>query len=136
VLLNRAIDLICDELGFYHAQVFLVDDIGINAVLAHSRGEVGRKLLEQGHKIPVGSASVVGTVAASRKPVIVNDTVSTEKVPHLANPLLPQTRAELGLPLITGGTVIGCSTFKAAAQQFPQRRLPTYELLPTSLPSR
>ena len=41
-LLNRAINLICDEFGYYHAQVFLIDDIGENAVLVYSHGEVGR----------------------------------------------------------------------------------------------
>ena len=44
-LLNRAIDLICQEFGFYHAQVFLIDDVGKHAVLIYSHGEIGERLL-------------------------------------------------------------------------------------------
>src|SRR5690606_8603553 len=73
-LLNRAITLIVEEFGYYHAQVFLVDDAGQNAVLFYSYGEIGQKLLEQAHKIPVGSNSVIGTVTANAQPVVVNDT--------------------------------------------------------------
>ncbi|PJF38728.1 MAG: hypothetical protein CUN54_10215, partial [Phototrophicales bacterium] len=50
-LFNRAINMICNELGFYHAQVFLMDDARRDAILVYSRGERGRRLLEAGHKI-------------------------------------------------------------------------------------
>jgi GAF domain-containing protein/CheY-like chemotaxis protein len=106
-LMNRAIDLICKEYGFYHAQVFLVDDIGQNAVLVYSHGETGRMLLEKEHKIPVGSRSIIGTVTASGEPVIVNDTEEGNAGLHSFNPLLPNTRAEMALPLQIGGKVIG-----------------------------
>ena len=101
-LLNRAIRLICQEYGFYHAQVFLVDDIGKNAVLTYSYGETGRKLLEQGHKLAVGSPSVIGRVTQTGQYVLVHDTTATESGQHRFNPLLPETRTELALPLQVG----------------------------------
>jgi hypothetical protein len=73
-LLNRAINLICDEFGYYHAQVYLVDDARVNAVLAYSRGEPGQLLLERNHKLAIGSQSIIGAVTGSGEPVIVNDT--------------------------------------------------------------
>ncbi len=107
-LLNRAIDLICNEFDFYHAQVFLIDDIGENAVLAYSHGEVGQRLLESKHKLAVGSESVIGRVTQAGTSVIVNDTlVSDVRAPHTVNPLLPDTRAEMALPLQIGERIIG-----------------------------
>jgi GAF domain-containing protein/DNA-binding response OmpR family regulator len=101
-LLNRAISLICQEYGFYHAQVFLVDDIGKNAVLTYSYGDVGQKLLEQGHKLEVGSASVIGRVTQTGLFVLVHDTTEITSGTHKFNPLLPDTRTELALPLQVG----------------------------------
>ncbi len=107
-LLNRAIELICNEFDFYHAQVFLIDDIGENAVLAYSRGEVGQRLLETKHKLAVGSESVIGRVTQAGTSVIVNDTLVTDvRTPHTVNPLLPDTRAEMALPLQIGERIIG-----------------------------
>lgn len=107
-LLNRAINLIVSSYGFYHAQVFLLDDIGQNALLYYSHGEIGQQLLEQRHKIPVGSESVIGTVTKRSKPVVINDTARpTEGLTHRFNPLLPDTRAEMAVPLNIGDRVIG-----------------------------
>ena len=73
-LANRSINLICNELGFYHAQIFLLDESQSNAVLRYSRGDAGKALLEQKHQLAIGSDTLVGTVAAEKRPVIVNDT--------------------------------------------------------------
>lgn len=106
VLLNRAIDLISREYGFYHAQVFLIDDIGKNAVLVYSYGEAGKELLRRRHKLPVGGDSIIGRVTATGKPTIVNDTQASGTT-HKFNPLLPNTRAEMALPLQVGEQIIG-----------------------------
>ena len=57
------------------------------------------------HKLGVGSQSVIGTVTQDGQPLLVND-VSQNPV-HKPNPLLPDTRAELGIPLKIGERVIG-----------------------------
>ena len=106
-LLNRAIELICTEFGFYHAQIFLIDDIGENALLVYTHGEVGQQLLQTGHKIAVGSPSVIGKVTRTGTLVVVNDTTTSVDAPHQFNPLLPQTRAEIALPLQFGDRIIG-----------------------------
>ena len=50
-LLSRVVDLMCDEFNLYHAQVFLLDDISLNAVLAYSRGAIGQQLIEHAKNI-------------------------------------------------------------------------------------
>jgi len=132
-LLNRAINLIADELGFYHAQVFLVDDAGLNAVLVHSRGKAGEELLKRNFKIPVGSDTVIGTVTQKGTPVIVNDTLA-RNIKHGFNPLLPETRAEIGLPLISGDKIIGALDIQSKQPNvFFEDDLPTYALLSSQL---
>ncbi|MBC7812197.1 MAG: GAF domain-containing protein, partial [Burkholderiales bacterium] len=129
-ILNQTITLICEEFGFYHAQVYLVDDIGLNAVLAYSRGEVGRKLLEQGHKMLVGSQSVIGRVTATGAPVLLNDTSSSQNIPHSVNPLLSETRAEMALPLLIGSTTIGALDIQSTrANVFDEEEIGTFQLL-------
>jgi GAF domain-containing protein/CheY-like chemotaxis protein/HAMP domain-containing protein len=90
----------------YHAQIFLLDHVGENAVLVQSTGEAGRQLLASGHKLPVGSNSVIGRVTGRGHAVMASDTRRGD-VPWQPNPLLPHTRAEMALPLMIEGRVMG-----------------------------
>lgn len=134
-LARRAINLICNELGFYHAQVFLLDEAKTTAILRYSRGEAGQKLIERGHQIAVGSDTLIGTVTSQRRPVIVNDTLSSGgNDPHRFNPLLPETRAEMALPLIIGEEVMGALDIQSRnANAFSLDDAPTYQLLADQL---
>ena len=132
-LMQRSIELICNELGFYHAQIFLVDDARVNAVLVNSRGEAGQKLLEKGHKLAVGSESIIGTVTSKGIPVIVNDTI-TDKGLHGYNPFLPDTRAEMALPLIIGTDIIGALDVQSTeVNVFHEQDLPMFQLIADQL---
>ena len=104
-LLNRAVNLVRDRFGFYHAGVFLIDDKGEYAVLAAGTGETGRHLVTANHKLKVGEVGIVGHVAGSGQPRIVLD-VGVDAI-HLVQPLLPETRSEMALPLKVGHQVIG-----------------------------
>lgn len=104
-LLNTAITLIQQAFGYYHVQVFLVDDQHRDAVLRASTGEIGALLLARGHKLAIGSQSIIGQVTATGEPVIARDT-DQDRV-HRRNELLPDTRAELAVPLRYGNRIIG-----------------------------
>jgi len=133
-LLKRSINTICNELGFYHAQVFLLDSAGIHAVLVHSRGEAGAKLLAKRHKLAVGSKSIVGQATATKRPVIVNDTEHDPSGLHGYNPLLPDTRAEMALPLMIGDDVIGVLDIQSInTNAFLDVDIPTYQLVADQL---
>ncbi|NWF67920.1 MAG: GAF domain-containing protein [Chloroflexi bacterium] len=133
-LMNSSLSLMCDYLDFYHAQVFLVDDAGVNVILAYSHGEVGQKLMAVKHHFAVGQQSIVGNVAASGKSIFVNDTQSGERGPHAFNPLLPRTRAEMGVPLLVGHRVIGVLDIQSTqVGVFNPEDLPSYELIADQL---
>ena len=102
-LLPRAVELIQERFGFYHVQVFLLDETNEYASLAASTGATGQKLLERRHRLAVGSKSVIGQVTLSGQPVIARDTDAL----YFRNELLPNTRAELALPVMDGDKMIG-----------------------------
>lgn len=96
-LLQRAIGMIKQRFGFYHASVFLLDPAGEFAILRESTGEAGRQLKNEGHKLGVGSRSMVGQATSRGESVVANDV--TQDSTYYPNPLLPQTRSELAVPL-------------------------------------
>ncbi len=104
-LLNRAVNLVRERFGFYHAGVFLLDEDRHYAVLTAATGKAGRTLLQRGHKLKVGGAGIVSFVAATGTPRMALD-VETDTI-HLRQPLLAETRSELALPLKVGERVIG-----------------------------
>jgi GAF domain-containing protein len=105
-MLNRAIEVVQERYGFYHVQVFLINDSRDQAVLRASTGAIGQQLLGRQHRLAIGSQSVIGQVALRSEPVIVNDTRRVGGF-HARNELLPNTRAELAIPLMDGATIIG-----------------------------
>ncbi len=105
LLLPLTVNMLRDRLGYYHAQVFLVDDLKQFAVLKSSTGDAGQQLLSRNHKLPVGSRSVIGQVTERAEPVLASDTRHADY--WLPNPLLPKTRAEAAVPLRVGNEIIG-----------------------------
>ncbi len=104
-LVQQTVDLLRERFDLYYAGLFLVDERGEYAVLEAGTGEPGRVMKEQGHKLLVGGESMVGAACAERKAHIALD-VGHEAV-RFANPLLPDTRSEMALPLVVGGRVLG-----------------------------
>lgn len=106
VLMDRVVNLIIETFpNIYHAQIFLVDEDRQYAVLRASTGEPGKQLLARGHRLGVGSVSVIGQVTEEARIVVARDT--DESQVHRRNKYLPDTRAELAVPLISNNVVIG-----------------------------
>jgi GAF domain-containing protein len=104
-LMAQVIDLIQNRFGFYHASIFIMDEFGAWAELAASTGEAGKRMLARRHRLAVGSASIVGWVTSNRLPRIAMDVESDPF--HFKNPLLPDTRAEIAVPLLVGPRLLG-----------------------------
>ncbi len=105
-LTENVVGLIIDRFpNIYHAQIFLIDADRRYAILQASSGEAGQKLMESGHRLEVGSVSVIGQVTEEGHPVLVHD-ISLSEV-HRRNEFLPETNSELAIPLRFGEIVIG-----------------------------
>ncbi|MFN8399082.1 MAG: GAF domain-containing protein [Anaerolineales bacterium] len=113
-LFQRTVDIICDEFGFYYAGVFLVDDARQYAVLKAGRGDAGKAMLREEHKLAIGGNSMIGASIANKKGRIALD-VGEEAV-FFENPHLPKTRSEMALPLIIADEVIGALTVQSTEE--------------------
>jgi putative methionine-R-sulfoxide reductase with GAF domain/HAMP domain-containing protein len=105
-LLQAVVDLSKERFGLYHSHIYLLDETGENLVLTAGAGEPGRIMAAEKRSIPLHrEQSLVARAAREGKGVLVNDV--TETPDFLPNPLLPETRAEMAVPMIVGGKVIG-----------------------------
>ncbi len=105
-LLQEVVNLSKERFNLYHSHIYLLDEAGENLVLASGAGEPGRQMKAKGLSIPLKrEQSLVARAARERTGVTVNDV--TKAPDFLPNPLLPNTRSELAVPMIVGGKVIG-----------------------------
>lgn len=104
-LISLAVNLIRDRFDFYYVQIYLVDEAREYAVLADGTGYVGRRLVDQKHKIRLNSNSIVTRTINSNRSVLVDDTTSDPN--YLQNTLLIDTRTELAVPLRAQNQVLG-----------------------------
>jgi GAF domain-containing protein/HAMP domain-containing protein len=113
-LMDDVVSLVVERFdNIYHAQIFLIDADRRFAVLRASTGSVGTELLSRGHRLAVGSISVIGQVTARGEVIVARDTASSEV--HRQNEFLPETRAELAVPLQLGDEIIGALDLQSKA---------------------
>ena len=111
VLLPQVVELVRDRFNLYYVGLFLVDEERRFAVLQAGTGEAGRQMLAQGHRLEVGGESMIGQCVATGKPDVQLDV--GEAAVRFDNPLLPETRSELALPLRVRERVIGALTVQS-----------------------
>jgi GAF domain-containing protein/HAMP domain-containing protein len=105
-LLQEVVDLSKRSFNLYHAHIYLLNETGDVLELASGAGEVGRKMVAEGRQIPLNSEqSLVARAARTQEGVVVNDVQADRD--FLPNPLLPKTRAEMAVPMLVSGNVIG-----------------------------
>lgn len=125
-LVHQVVELIRERFDLYFVGLFLLTEGRLldpspkkYALLRAGTGEAGQQMVAKGHRLEVDGNSMIGRCVAIGEPCIAED-VGQEPA-HFANPLLPETRSELALPLISRGETIGAlglqSTHKSAFDQ-------------------
>jgi putative methionine-R-sulfoxide reductase with GAF domain len=103
-LVSEVVEQVRSAFGYYHAHIYLLDETNGDLIMAGGTGLAGKTMLDAGHRIPRGRG-LVGR-AASTKEVVLAPDVKRER-DWLANPLLPDTEAEIAVPIAIRDQVLG-----------------------------
>jgi len=105
-LLAEIVNQIKDNFGYYHAHIYLLDEAGETLVVAEGTGPAGAEMKATGHSIPLGAPRSLVARAARTGQIVRVDNVR-EVADWLPNPLLPDTYAEMAVPIILEEEVVG-----------------------------
>jgi GAF domain-containing protein len=132
-LLQSAVDLIRERFDLYYVQVYLADAAGRTLSLQTGTGTAGEELAKRGHRLPIGPGSINGLAGRDKRPIIVEN---TQESPELfrPNPLLPETRTEMAIPMVVGNRLVGVLDLQNdKAFSLKRRDLPAFEVLASEL---
>ncbi len=113
-IVQQTVELLRERFNLYYVALFLVEESGQWAELRHASGGAGdaaRLLLKLGHRLEVGGQSMVGWAVANRKARI-SENVAEETVRYV-NPLTPDTKSEMALPLVVGESALGAISIQS-----------------------
>lgn len=128
-LLQTVTDLTKERFELYHAHIYLLNELGDTLNLAAGAGQVGRKMAAQGWSIPLArEQSLVARAARTRTGVIVNNVQLDPG--FYQNPLLPNTRSELAVPIIVGDKLMGVLDVQSdRVDHFTEQEVQTHTIL-------
>lgn len=128
VMLKDACELIQKEFDLYYVQVYIADPNQSALVLYAGTGTVGMQLLERKHRLQLNTGSINGRAAVEKRTMVISDT--TESADFRPNPLLPDTRGEMAVPLIVGERVAGVLDMQSSVPGILNEEvLPAFEAL-------
>ena len=105
-LITELVTQVKERFGFYHVQIYLMDAEHKNLHLAAGYGEPGKQMKANSHHFALDAANgLVPRTARDRVSLLIQNV--RNEPGWLANPFLPDTQAELSVPIIVEGQVVG-----------------------------
>lgn len=103
-LVKEVVEQLQQTFNYYHVHIYLLDQRRENLLMVGGTGDVGHTMLQNQHAISIGKG-LVGRAAQSNQIILVPETTTDPN--WLPNPLLPDTKAEIAVPIRIGDTVLG-----------------------------
>lgn len=103
-LVTEVVNEIRTTFDYYHAHIYLLDERNEYLVMMGGTGEAGIAMLAAGHKLELNQG-LVGQAATTQEAVLIADVAQDAN--WLPNPLLPETKSELAVPIMMGDTALG-----------------------------
>lgn len=128
-LLQSVVDLTKFSFELYHVHVYLLDAENDLLTLGAGSGDVGQKMLADGHTLNVfQKKSIIAKAARQRETIIVTD--ARQDPDFLHHHLLPDTLSEMAIPMIVGDELIGVFDVESdEVGRFAQEDTRTYNTL-------
>ncbi|HOT90649.1 MAG TPA: GAF domain-containing protein [Anaerolineae bacterium] len=131
-LLKESVDFFKTRFGFYYVGIWMLDAEAEWAILQAGTGEVAQKLLRMGTRMRVAPDTMIGWCILNDRPRIAQDV--TREPLYFENPLLPDVRSSIALPLKSRGQVNGALTIESDRRfAFTPEIVSTLELMATQL---
>ena len=103
-LFKNVVNLLQENFGYYHVQIYLLDQATGDAVLKSGSGETGARMLTAKTRLPRG-IGIVNHVVETALPFFTNSV--NDIMFFYRNPLLPDTQSEMTAPIKVDGKVVG-----------------------------
>jgi len=110
-LLPQVVEMIRDAFGYYHVHIYLLDQEARELIL---RASTSQTIGLQHQRLEIEKTSINSKVIQTGHPLVVNDVLRDSH--YLPDEQLPDTRAELVIPLRLGDHVIGTLDVHSTAE--------------------
>lgn len=127
-LLSRAVETVQSSFDLYYTQLYLLDEAARQLSLRAGTGIVGQRLLNQRHFLSLDLRTINGAAVLERRTILVSDTGQDPL--FYPNPLLPDTRSEIAVPLLLGEQALGVLNMQSREPgAFSQENVSVFETL-------
>lgn len=103
-LMQEVVEQVKSAFDYHYARIVLIDEEGTHLVTAEGVGDTGRELISHGFNLELDQG-LVGRAASTNRPVLAADV--TKDSDYLPNPMLPETKAEIAVPIALGDQLLG-----------------------------
>jgi signal transduction histidine kinase/CheY-like chemotaxis protein/nitrate/nitrite-specific signal transduction histidine kinase len=110
-LMDHAVQAVSELFGFGHVAIYLLNEVDGRVLLEAATGHAGDVMKESNYSLSTEDCSSVIHAISDRRASIVSDRDQGRWIPH---PLLPETRSEIALPLLSAGRLLGALDIHSA----------------------